>query len=49
VLGSEPFFGAIANTSVSVYEIGLSMVLGLICGLTPSSLQNVLMGADFKL
>ncbi|MCW4019403.1 MAG: chloride channel protein [Candidatus Bathyarchaeota archaeon] len=33
VLGSEPFFGAIANTSVSVYEIGLSMVLGLICGL----------------
>ncbi|MCW4005429.1 MAG: chloride channel protein [Candidatus Bathyarchaeota archaeon] len=33
VLGSEPFFGIIFNMPLTVYEIGLSLVLGLICGL----------------
>jgi CIC family chloride channel protein len=33
VLGSEPLFGAVGNTPLTLYEIGLSLVLGLICGL----------------
>jgi len=32
VLGSEPFFGAVGNVPITLYEIGLSLVLGLICG-----------------
>lgn len=33
ILGSEPFFGAIYNASLTFNEIILSMLLGLICGL----------------
>jgi len=33
VLGSEPFFGAVGSMSISMYEIGLSILLGLVCGL----------------
>jgi CIC family chloride channel protein len=33
VLGSEPLFGSIQTTSLSLYIIGLSLLLGLICGL----------------
>jgi CIC family chloride channel protein len=33
VLGAEPFFGEVMNMPLSLYEIGLSLVLGLICGL----------------
>ncbi len=33
VLGVEPFFGEVMNMPLSLYEIGLSLVLGLICGL----------------
>jgi CIC family chloride channel protein len=33
VLGSEPFFGIVGTTSLTLYEIGLSLLLGLICGL----------------
>jgi CIC family chloride channel protein len=33
VLGTEPFFGAVGSTSLTPYEIGLSLLLGLICGL----------------
>jgi CIC family chloride channel protein len=32
VLGSEPFFGALGNTPITLYEIALSLFLGLICG-----------------
>ena len=33
VLGSEPFFAVVGNVPISLYEIGLSLLLGLICGL----------------
>lgn len=33
VLGSEPFFGIVGNIQLTLYEIGLSLLLGLICGL----------------
>jgi CIC family chloride channel protein len=33
VLGSEPFFGNVGNMPVTLYEIGLSLLLGSICGL----------------
>jgi CIC family chloride channel protein len=33
ILGSEPFFGPIPSMPITLYEIGLSMLLGLICGL----------------
>jgi CIC family chloride channel protein len=33
VLGSEPFFGAVKNVPITIYEIGLALLLGLICGL----------------
>lgn len=33
VLGSEPFFGAIIEATISVNEIAFSILLGLICGL----------------
>ncbi len=33
ILGSEPFFGTIATVELNLYDIGLSLVLGLICGL----------------
>jgi CIC family chloride channel protein len=33
VLGSEPFFTVAGNASITLYEIGLSLLLGLICGL----------------
>jgi len=33
VLGVEPFFGEIINMQLSLYEIGLSLLLGVICGL----------------
>jgi CIC family chloride channel protein len=33
ILGSEPFFGVVESMSLSLFEIGLSLVLGLICGL----------------
>ncbi|MCW4009424.1 MAG: chloride channel protein [Candidatus Bathyarchaeota archaeon] len=33
VLGSEPFFGEVGNIPITLYEIGLSLALGLICGL----------------
>jgi CIC family chloride channel protein len=33
VLGSESIFGVIPATSLTLYDIGLSLVLGLICGL----------------
>jgi CIC family chloride channel protein len=32
VLGSEPLFGTIGNMSLTLYEIALSLFLGLICG-----------------
>ena len=32
VLGSEPIFGVIGSMDLTLYEIGLSLVLGLICG-----------------
>ncbi len=33
VLGSEPFFGAVGDVTITLNEIGLSLALGLICGL----------------
>jgi CIC family chloride channel protein len=33
VLGSEPFFGVVGNMEVSLNDIGLSLLLGMICGL----------------
>ena len=33
ILGSEPFFGEVGNIPITLYEIGLSLALGLICGL----------------
>jgi CIC family chloride channel protein len=33
VLGSEPFFRVVGSMPISLYEIGLSLLLGLICGL----------------
>jgi CIC family chloride channel protein len=33
VLGSEPFFGVVGNSSLTFEDIGLSLLLGLICGL----------------
>ncbi len=33
VLGSQPFFGNVTSSALNPYDIGLSMVLGLICGL----------------
>ncbi|MBO3755274.1 MAG: chloride channel protein [Candidatus Brockarchaeota archaeon] len=33
VFGGEPLFGVVANTPLPLYEIGLSLLLGLICGL----------------
>ena len=33
VLGSEPLFGRIQSTPLTLYVIGLSLLLGLICGL----------------
>jgi CIC family chloride channel protein len=33
LLGSEPFFGTIGNVTISLNEIALSLLLGLICGL----------------
>ena len=33
VLGSEPFFGTVLNMTITWYEIALSLLLGLICGL----------------
>jgi CIC family chloride channel protein len=33
ILGSEPFFGTIPTVPITLYEIGLSLLLGLICGL----------------
>jgi CIC family chloride channel protein len=33
VLGSEPFFGVVRSSSLTFEDIGLSLLLGLICGL----------------
>jgi len=33
ILGGEPIFGAVGNIHLSLYEIGLSLLLGSICGL----------------
>jgi CIC family chloride channel protein len=33
VLGSEPFFGVVGSSSLTFEDIGLSLLLGLICGL----------------
>ena len=33
LLGSEPLFGVVDNLSLTLGEIGLSLILGLICGL----------------
>jgi chloride channel protein, CIC family len=33
VLGSEPFFGVVGSSALTFTEIGLSLLLGLICGL----------------
>jgi CIC family chloride channel protein len=33
ILGSEPFFGEVGVVPITIYEIGLSLALGLICGL----------------
>jgi CIC family chloride channel protein len=33
ILGSEPFFGSVGDLSISLYDIGLSLLLGLVCGL----------------
>jgi len=33
VLGSEPLFGAVGSAPLGLYELGLSLLLGLICGL----------------
>jgi CIC family chloride channel protein len=33
LLGSEPFFGVVRNMTISLNEIALSLLLGLICGL----------------
>jgi len=32
ILGSAPFFGVVATAELSLYDIGLSLILGLICG-----------------
>ncbi len=33
ILGSEPFFGVVGNSPLTFTEIGLSLLLGLVCGL----------------